>query len=593
MPDPALETAAPTELAGVEQFQRWTHLLGRGQQLMLEFMTREQSGGTPSLGLDPLGLSAIWQQAATALATEPTKFIELQTRFMADSMALWQSFLTGAPAASPVAAVKDKRFADPAWHDLPGFDFLKQSYLLTSQYIMQATGELDGLDDHARAKALFHTRQFVDAMSPSNFPLTNPEVLKATVDSGGENLINGLEHLLGDLAEGRMKMTDETAFEVGRNVAATPGKVIFENRLFQLIQYAPTTPTVAEIPLLVFPPWINKFYILDLTAEKSFIGWAVAQGLTVFVVSWRSADAALSDVTLDSYILEGQVQAIARALEATGAPAVNTIGYCVAGTTLAATLALLEAKGQADTVRSATFFTAQVDFSDAGDLTVFVDDAQLDSIVKLTDGKGFLDGRYMATTFNMLRSNDLIWNYVINNYMLGKDYLPFDLLYWNSDATNVPACWHLSYLKDMYRDNLLVKPGGITVAGVPIDLGTVHTPSYIQAGKEDHIAPARSVYRMTQVFAGPMRFVLAGSGHIAGVVNPPAQHKYQFWTNFNLPPEFDSFVAGASETKGSWWPDWAAWLLPQSGKQVPARVPGDGPLKTIEDAPGRYVKARI
>ena len=593
MSDPASPTL-PAELPTVEAFQRWTHLLGRGQQLMLEFMTREAAtGGAPSLGTDPLGMATIWQQVAAAAAREPAKLVEMQTRFVSDSMALWQSFLTGTPTASPVSEVKDKRFAGSAWREMPAFDFLRQSYLLTSQYIMQATGELDGLDEHAKAKALFHTRQFVDAMSPSNFPLTNPEVLKATVDSGGENLINGLEHLLGDLAEGRMKMTDETAFEVGRNVAATPGKVIFENRLFQLIQYAPTTPTVAEIPLLVFPPWINKFYILDLTAEKSFIGWAVAQGLTVFVVSWRSADAALSDVTLDSYILEGQVQAIARALEATGAPAVNTIGYCVAGTTLAATLALLEAKGQADTVRSATFFTAQVDFSDAGDLTVFVDDAQLDSIVKLTDGKGFLDGRYMATTFNMLRSNDLIWNYVINNYMLGKDYLPFDLLYWNSDATNVPACWHLSYLKDMYRDNLLVKPGGITVAGVPIDLGTVHTPSYIQAGKEDHIAPARSVYRMTQVFAGPMRFVLAGSGHIAGVVNPPAQHKYQFWTNFNLPPEFDSFVAGASETKGSWWPDWAAWLLPQSGKQVPARVPGDGPLKTIEDAPGRYVKARI
>ncbi len=593
MPDPAPQTAAPTDLGGVEQFQRWTHLLGRGQQLMLEFMTREQPGGAPSLGPDPLGLSAIWQQAATAFATEPTKFIELQTRFMADSMALWQSFLTGAPATSPVAAIKDKRFADPAWHDLPGFDFLKQSYLLTSHYIMQATGDLDGLDDRARAKALFHTRQFVDAMSPSNFPLTNPAVLKATVDSGGENLIKGLEHLLGDLSAGRMKMTDENAFEVGRNVAATPGSVIFENRLFQLIQYAPATPLVAEIPLLIFPPWINKFYILDLTAEKSFIGWAVAQGLTVFVVSWKSADASIADATLDTYVGEGQLLAIAKTIEATGAPAVNTIGYCVAGTTLAATLALLEAKGQADKVRSATFFTAQIDFSNAGDLNVFVDDAQLDSITKLTEGKGYLDGRYMATTFNMLRSNDLIWNYVVNNYLLGKDYFPFDLLYWNSDATNVPACWHLSYLKDMYRDNLLVKPGGISVAGVPIDLRTVKTPSYIQAGREDHIAPAQSVYKMVHVFGGPMRFTLAGSGHIAGVVNPPAQHKYQFWSNPALPPALDDFIAGATETKGSWWPDWLAWLLPQSGAQVPARVPGDGPLAVIEPAPGRFVKERI
>lgn len=582
---PALSTA------GAEQFHHWTNLLGRGQQLMLEFATREQSSGSVQLGPDPLGLAAVWQQAVTAMTAEPAKFIELQTRFMTDGMALWQSFLTGTPATAPVA--KDKRFAAPAWREQPAFDFLRQSYLLASQYIMQATGELDGLDPHAKAKAMFHARQFVDAMSPSNFPMTNPEVLQATIDSGGENLIKGLEHLLDDLRNGRMKMTDERAFEVGRNVAATPGKVIFENRLFQLIQYNPTTPTVAEIPLLIFPPWINKFYILDLTAEKSFIGWAVAQGLTVFVVSWKSADASMTDVTLDSYVGEGQLLAIAKAIEATGAPAVNAIGYCVAGTVLAATLAVLEAKGMADKVRTATFFTAQIDFGDAGDLNVFVDDAQLDSIVKLTEGKGYLDGRYMATTFNLLRSNDLIWNYVVNNYMLGKDYLPFDLLYWNSDATNVPACWHLSYLKDMYRDNLLVKPGGISVAGVPIDLTTVKTPSYIQAGRDDHIAPAKSVYRMTRVFRGPKRFILAGSGHIAGVVNPPVQHKYQYWSSDTLPADLEGFVANAVETKGSWWPDWAAWLLPQSGQQVEARIPNDGPMAVIEDAPGRYVKERI
>ena len=560
---------------------------------MLEFITREPG---PGLGPDPLGLAATWQKVAAAAAADPAKLVEMQTRFVGDSIALWQSFFT-APAANaaPAAAapVADKRFKAPAWHEFPAFDLMRQSYLLASNYVLEATAGLDGLDARDKAKALFHTRQFVDALSPSNYPLTNPEVLKATIDSGGENLLKGLDHLLDDLKAGRMRMTDETAFEVGRNVAVTPGKVVFENRLFQLIQYTPTTAEVFATPLLIFPPWINKFYILDLTAEKSFIRWAVAEGLTVFVVSWKSADASLADATLDTYVGEGQIMALAKVLEATGAPAAHTIGYCVAGTTLAATLAYLTAKGEAGKVATATFFTAQVDFADCGDLGVFVDDAQLDSIAKLTEGKGYLDGRAMAATFNLLRSNDLIWNYVVNNYMLGKDYLPFDLLYWNSDATNVPAAWHQAYLRDMYRDNKLVVPGGITVADVPIDLTTVTTPSYIQGGKEDHIAPARSAYRITQIFTGPRRFVLAGSGHIAGVVNPPSQMKYGHWTNDDLPATFDAFVAGATEHKGSWWPDWLAWLAPQSGGMVAARIPGDGPLKAIEDAPGRYVKERI
>ena len=383
-------------------------------------------------------------------------------------------------------------------------------------------------------------------------------------------------------------MTDEGAFEVGRDVAATPGKVVFENRLFQLIQYTATTAEVFATPLLIFPPWINKFYILDLTAEKSFIRWAVEAGLTVFVVSWKNADASLADVTLDTYVAEGQLIALAEVLRRTGAESVHTIGYCVAGTVLAATLALLEAKGQAGKVASATFFTAQIDFADAGDLKVFTDDAGIAAVEKNAHD-GVTDGRALAATFNLLRPNDLVWSYVVNNYLLGKDYFPFDLLYWNSDATNVPACWHLTYLKDMYRDNLLVKPGGITVAGVPIDLRTVKTPTYIQAGRDDHIAPAVSVYKMTQVFTGPLRFVLAGSGHIAGVVNPPSLKKYQYWTADPLPPTLAEFQAVAVETKGSWWPDWLAWLTPRSGPMFAARV-AEG---AIEDAPGRYVKERI
>jgi polyhydroxyalkanoate synthase len=570
---------------------RWTEVVTRGQAMMQAFVAKQVD--KPLAVEDPLGLAATWTAVATAAAADPAKLMTAQVRFMTDSMALWTAFLTGAPDKSPLAAIKDKRFAAPAWHEQPVFDFIRQSYLLASDFVMKATGELDGLDPQAKAKALFHTRQIVDAMSPANFPLTNPEVLAATEASGGDNLLKGLEHMLDDMQRGRMRMTDETAFAVGRDVAATPGKVVFENRLFQLIQYTPTTATVFEVPLVIFPPWINKFYILDLTAEKSFIRWSVEQGLTVFVVSWKNADASLADVTLDNYVAEGQLTAIARALDATGAKSVNVIGYCVAGTVLAATLALLEAKGEAAKVNSATFFTAQIDFTQAGELSVFVDEAALATVEKSGAATGYTDGRTMATTFNMLRSNDLIWGYVVNNYLLGKDYFPFDLLYWNSDATNVPACWHLSYLKDMYRDNLLMKPGGISVAGVPIDLRTVRTPSYIQSGRDDHIAPATSVYKMTQVFAGPLRFILAGSGHIAGVVNPPSLHKYQYWTNDALPPTLAEFVTGAVETKGSWWPDWMAWLAPKSGAQVAARVPGDGVLKVIEDAPGRYVKERI
>jgi polyhydroxyalkanoate synthase len=516
--------------------------------------------------------------------------IELQTRYWGDALQLWQGFVTGKSVAAPHAPpTKDKRFAAADWAEMPAFDLLRQSYLLASDYVLQAAASVEGLDAHTRAKMQFKTKQFVDALSPSNYLLTNPQVLKATVESGGENLLKGLEFLLDDLKAGRMKMTDENAFEVGRNVAVTPGKVVFENRLFQLIQYTPTTEQVYEIPLLIFPPWINKFYILDLTAEKSFIRWAVAQGLTVFMVSWKNADASLSDVTLDSFVGEGQMTAISKVLEISGAASTHTIGYCVAGTTLAATLAYLKAVGAEATVQTATFFTAQVDFAKAGDLLVFIDDEQLDGIEKMGAKTGYLDGRAMASTFNQLRSNDLIWSYVVNNYLLGKDYFPFDLLYWNSDATNVPARWHLSYLKDMYRDNLLVKPGGISVAGVPINIDTVATPSYIQAGKEDHIAPAVSVYEMTKHFAGPMRFVLAGSGHIAGVVNPPAQMKYQYWSNDKLPDSLAEYVAGAAEHKGSWWPDWMAWLAPQSGEMVPARVID----AAIEDAPGRSVRERI
>ena len=569
----------------LQAFQQWSDLMGRSQQMMMEFWTKQDG-----LSSDPFGLMNAWQSMLNSTGADPNRFLAQQTAMWNDGVKLWQAFLSGKPAEGPAANVRDKRFGSAAWTENPAFDFLRQSYLIAAQHVLQAAGGLEGMGEHDKQKVMFLVRQFVDAMSPSNFALTNPDVVNATIESRGENLLKGLQHLLDDLSRGRMKMVDEEAFEVGRNVAVTPGKVVFENRMFQLIQYSPTTETVFETPLLIFPPWINKFYILDLTAEKSFIRWAVDQGLTVFVVSWANPNEAHADVTLDTYVGEGFLVAIAEACKAAKVEAVHTIGYCVAGTTLAAVLALLEEKKQAKRVKTVTFFTAQVDFADAGDLKVFVDDGQLENIQALAADKGYLDGRYMATTFNLLRSNDLIWNYVVNNYLLGKDYLPFDLLYWNSDATNVPCRWHGEYLRDLYRDNKLVHPGGISIAGIPIDLTTVKTPAYIQAGKEDHIAPAKSVYKLTHLLKGPMRFVLAGSGHIAGVVNPPAAKKYQYWTlDGALPATVDEFAAQATETKGSWWPDWIDWLAPQSGDRVPARQPKNA----IEDAPGRYVKVRI
>jgi len=584
-PDLLPETPAPAET-----LQRWTQLLGEGQKLMLDFMAN--AGNRPPSNPYPSGMFEGWAELVGAWSKNPAKLVEMQTKYWADTAKMWQAFASGQAESSPAAAIKDKRFAAEDWAKLPVFDLLRQSYLLTSNYMLSGAAGLiedSALDAEDRARMLFHTKQFVDALSPSNYLLTNPQVLKATAESGGANLVKGLEHMLDDIKAGRMKLTDEDAFEVGRNVAFTPGKVVFRNRMFELIQYSPSTEEVFEIPLLIFPPWINKFYILDLTVEKSFIRWAVAQGLTVFVVSWKNADASLADATLDTFVGEGQMTAISKVLDITGAPATHAIGYCVAGTTLSATLAYLKATGAEATVRTATFFTAQIDFEDAGELKVFVDDENLEKIAAASAETGFTDGRMMAATFNLLRSNDLIWNYVVNNYLLGKDYFPFDLLYWNSDATNVPAKWHLQYLRDLYRDNLLAKPGGISVAGVPIDINTVTTPSYIQAGKEDHIAPAQSVYKMTQHFSGPMRFVLAGSGHIAGVVNPPAAGKYQHWTNDKLPATLAGFVAGATEHKGSWWPDWMAWLAPQSGAMVAARVPDAG----LGDAPGEYVRERV
>ena len=569
-------------LPTLQDMQQWTQVLGRAQQLLLE-----QAAGV----------------TGRTLPFDPEAVARIQTSFADEGLALWQRFLTSGgllrdqpeppPSGSPAAA-RDRRFADPAWTEHPFYDLIRQSYLLLSDYLMRMADAVDGVDPRQKAKLRFATTGLLDAIAPSNFPLTNPMVVQRTIQSGGENLVKGLKHMLADLEKGQLSHTDGTAFEVGRNIASTPGKVIKETPLYQLIHYAPTTGTVMETPLLIFPPWINRFYILDLSPEKSFVKWAVDQGLSVFLVSWKSADGSMKDLVWDDYILNGQLDAIDTVRDLLDVPSVHTIGYCVAGTTLAATLALLAARGEADKVSSATFFTAQVDFSKAGDLALFVDDEQMKMVEQLSSG-GFLDGRYMAATFNLLRGRDLIWNYVVNNYLLGQDYPPFDLLYWNGDTTNLPARWHKDYLTQLYRDNLLVQPGAISVAGTPIDLRQVRTPAYVQAGREDHIAPLESVWKLTEHFSGPIRFLLAGSGHIAGVVNPPAAGKYQYWSCDESQPTLEAFLAQAKETKGSWWPDWIEWIRGQTPATVPvkgARRPGKGRLKAIEDAPGRYVKSR-
>jgi polyhydroxyalkanoate synthase len=559
----------------LEDMQHWTWVMGRAQQMVLE------------AGLETL-------QQAPALPIIPGFTDKATTErahaFWADSMKLWQRFLDPAGGAEE-PATPDRRFQAPEWRGNPVFDWIRQSYLLIADHVLRGVDALDGVEPKQKEQLRFAAKSFVDAMSPANFPATNPEVIRKTIETRGENLLKGLANMLADLGKGQVTHTDSSAFELGRNIATTPGKVVHRTALYELIQYEPATEKVLKTPLVIFPPWINRFYVLDLKPEKSFVKWAVDQGLTVFVVSWKSADASMKEVIWDDYVA-AQIDAIDTIRDGLGVEAVHAIGYCVAGTTLAATLAVLAARGEAGKVRSATFFTAQVDFAQAGDLTLFVDDEQLKMIESLSPD-GFLDGRYMAATFNLLRGRDLIWNYVTNNYLLGLDYAPFDLLHWNGDTTNLPARWHLSYLTDLYRDNLLVRPGALAIAGTPVDLSQVRTPSYVQAGREDHIAPAESVWKITGHFAGPIRFVLAGSGHIAGVVNPPAAGKYQYWTNDGPAGSLADFVAGATETKGSWWPDWIGWIRGQGDEAVAAkgaRRPGKGKLKAIEDAPGSYVR---
>jgi len=559
---------------------------------------------TSSNGQGPYSMASEAGEAAKSLgeiarhwAAEPAKFATAQSELMASYADLWgrsfRRFL--GEEVEPVVEPEpgDNRFKDPDWSNGQVFDFWKQAYLITSRWAEDLTRNTSGVDDKTRKKALFYLNQMLSAMSPSNFPLTNPEVLRTTLATNAENLVQGMMHFVEDLGQSkdllRISQTDLSAFEIGRNLAVTPGKVVFQNDLIQLIQYAPTTDEVYERPLLVVPPWINKYYILDLVPEKSFVKWAVAQGFTVFLVSWVNPDIKLAQKTFEDYMREGIFGAVEAVIRQIGSPKINALGYCVGGTLLASALAYMAAKND-NRIASASFLAAQVDFSEAGDLLVFIDDAQLNSLEEMMAEQGYLDGSRMAAVFNMLRPRDLIWPYVINNYLLGKKPFPFDLLFWNADSTRLPAANHAFYLREFYHLNRLAK-GEMQLGGVRLDLSKVKIPIYELFTKEDHIAPAASVFRGSKLFGGPVRHVMAGSGHIAGVVNPPAKKKYQFWSG-GRSNSLEDWMATAHEAAGSWWPDWASWLAAYSGPKVPARDPSAGPLRAIEDAPGSFVKSR-
>jgi len=572
----------------------------RSQHLISEFVAKHEA----EPGLDNLQsashIGKAFLEMTTKLMENPAKLAEAQATLWKDYMKLWQSTaskMMGEPAEPVISpSSTDRRFKDEAWNENEIFDFIKQSYLLSANWLQDTVHGVEGLDDKTAKKVDFYTRQYVNALSPSNFAATNPEVLRATVESGGENLVDGLKNLLADLERGKGKlnisMTDNTAFEVGRNVATTPGKIVYRNDLVEMIQYTPSTAKVLKTPLLIVTPWINKFYILDLRPENSLIKWAVDQGHTVFVTSWVNPDAKLALKSFEDYMFEGILELLEAIERATGEKQVNAIGYCIGGTLLAATLAYMAAKKDTR-IKSATFLTSLVDFSDPGELGIFVDQDQLADLEQKMSKRGYLEGAEMANTFNMMRDNDLIWSFVISNYLLGKEPFPFDLLYWNSDSTRMPAAVHSYYLRNMYLDNKLAQPGGITLGGVAIDLRKIKIPVYLLSSREDHIAPWKSTYAATGLYSGPVRFVLAASGHIAGVVNPPAKKKYCFWTNDKLPQAPEDWLDKAKCHEGSWWPDWDKWVKKQAGrKDTPARQPGKGKLKALEDAPGSYVKVR-
>lgn len=534
-----------------------------------------------------------YMKAAAAVAKQPNIVIDHLVAYWTEQLKILDYAARKASGQSPQPVVKpahdDRRFKDSEWNDNPAFDAIKQSYLSTVYYVSALLKDLNGIDDEARRRIEFNLIQLMHALAPTNFAFLNPEVIRTTLSSNGANLVKGVEHLMDDFVRGggrvSPKLTDRSAFEVGRNLATTPGKVVHQNELMQLIQYEPATEKVRQRPVLIVPSWINKFYILDLSEKNSFIRWLVGEGYTVFVISWVNPDARHANKTFSDYMKLGPLAAIDIIAERTGEPLVNALGYCIGGTLLATTLAVLAARNDFR-ITSATFVTTLVDFSDPGDMAVFTSDAHLNDLQDEINRNGFLDARVMAETFSMLRANDLVWSAAIKSYFLGQEPPPFDILFWNADSTRMPGDLHMSFLRDMYRDNRLIRPGGITVDGIPVNLYNVRTSTYILSTSEDHIAPWKSTFAAMRIFGGDNTFVLAGSGHVGGVINSPISKKYGYWTNEQVKETPDEWLASAQQTAGSWWTHWQTWLAGHSGEFVPARHPD----QVIETAPGSYVK---
>jgi polyhydroxyalkanoate synthase len=598
-PSPEPPPLTPEQRAQIETLSMNLARAAMTAQGAIAEMALKNADRPAALSPDPFHVAPALTEVMGRLAAQPDKLMRAQADLFTRYVDLWQASarrLAGeAPPPSAQAPRGDKRFLAPEWSENPVFDVIKQSYLITSAWLNELVSSVEGVEPMTKRRVEFFTRMLTDALAPSNFLTSNPEALKALVESGGESLVRGMENFAADLERGggqlAIAQTDYQMFKIGENVATAPGKVVFRNELIELLQYSPTTDEVFEIPLVIFPPWINKFYILDLRPENSMIRWLTGQGFTVFVASWVNPDPKLAEKTFEDYMRDGVYAGVAAAMDQCGVGRVNTVGYCIGGTLLSATLAHMAAKG-VQPIASATFFAAQQDFSEAGDLLLFTrEDWLKDLEKKMDEGGGVLSGQTMADTFNALRANDLIWSFFVNNYLLGKEPRPFDLLFWNSDQTRMPRTLHLFYLRRFYGENALAK-GELELDGVRLNLKDVKTPIYVQSSKEDHIAPARSVYRGARLFGGPVSFMMAGSGHIAGVINAPAARKYQHWTNEALPPTLEEWQAGAVEHPGSWWPHWAEWLKARSGKLVPARDPAKGKLAPLGEAPGEYVKVK-
>ncbi len=574
-------------------------LVARAQRVFEAVLRRPPADDTVRIP-DPDDIRDSFAKAAAVLLRHaPERLAEAQARWLRCLAELQLFALARARGeeVGPVVADEpgDRRFADDAWRELLPFDVVRQGYLGYVREARALFADLPGLDRATQRKVDFYLRLYLNAIAPSNFPQTNPVVLRHAVESEGRSLLRGLDNLLADLERGggrlAIRTTREDLFEVGRDLATTPGKVVFRNDLIELIQYAPATEQVYRRPLLIVPPWINKYYILDMRPRNSFVRYAVGEGFTVFLISWRNPDASLAHKTFADYMREGPLAALDAIARQTGEKVVNILGYCIGGTLTACLLAWLAARGE-KRIGCATFFTTMTDFAEPGDLGVFIDEMQLGRLEAHMAKHGCLDAAYMQTVFSLLRDNDLIWNFVINNYLLGREPPPFDLLYWNADGTRMPAMMHGFYLRRFYLENRLVEPGGIELLGERLDLGRIRVPCYFLSTREDHIAPWKSTYAGARRFGGPVRFVLGGSGHIAGVINPAGSGKYGWWTSRQRPEDPDRFLAGAQRHEGSWWPDWAAWLARRSGARVPARDPAAGPLRPLADAPGRYVLER-